>query len=569
MKQSSKKHELGTAALYCRLSRDDNMDSESNSIQNQRKILQKAAKDKGYTDTIFFVDDGITGTTMKRPGFQKMLTAIESWYISAVFVKYLSRLGRNYIEVGKLTEEFFPLHDIRLVAVSDGVDSDEGEDDFTPFKNIMNEYYAKDISKKRRIVNKMKGNAGVPLSPPPYGYIKNPDDPRFWVVEPEAAEVVRRIYCMALEGYGLAEIAARLVADSVVNPTYYWRSRGTSRGGSKSTVEPTKWGHTTVKKILTLQEYCGDVINFKSYSKSYKMKKRIENPEENRAIFLNVHEAIIDRQTWEKVQALQKGTRRKKPTVTQEPSVFSGLLKCPECGGNLNFHFNQNNHDIKFFSCQNHNSGYRKCSKTHYIRLDFLEQVVLYEVKRLACFASEYENDFIKAMIGRSAKVAENGRIRKQRELDALTARDRELDMLFERLYEDNVAGKIDDARFAKMSKRYEQEQGENAKKIRALRLELKKDESKRMDIDDFLETVRRYTDATTITKRMVAELIDHIEVYHAEKQDGVTNQRVVIYYNCIGAFDVPDRRKIPEADIIMETRKGVALSYAPEQVAV
>ncbi len=569
MKQSSKKHELGTAALYCRLSRDDNMDSESNSIQNQRKILQKAAKDKGYTDTVFFVDDGITGTTMKRPGFQKMLTAIEAGYISAVFVKDLSRLGRNYIEVGKLTEEFFPLHDIRLVAVSDGVDSDEGEDDFTPFKNIMNEYYAKDISKKRRIVNKMKGNAGVPLSPPPYGYIKNPDDPRFWVVEPEAAEVVRRIYRMALEGYGLAETVAQLAADGVVNPTYYWRSRGTSRGGSKSTVEPTKWGHTTVKKILTLQEYCGDVINFKSYSKSYKMKKRIENPEENRAIFLNVHEAIIDRQTWEKVQALQKGTRRKKPTVTQEPSVFSGLLKCPECGGNLNFHFNQNNHDIKFFSCQNHNSGYRKCSKTHYIRLDFLEQVVLYEVKRLACFASEYENDFIKAMIGRSAKVAENTALRKQRELDTLTARDRELDMLFERLYEDNVAGKIDDARFAKMSKRYEQEQGENAKKIKALRLELKKDESKRMDIDDFLETVRRYTDAATITKRMVAELIDHIEVYHAEKQDGVTNQRVVIYYNCIGAFDVPDRRKIPEADIIMETRKGVALSYAPEQVAV
>ena len=569
MKQSSKKHELGTAALYCRLSRDDNMDSESNSIQNQRKILQKAAKDKGYTDTVFFVDDGITGTTMKRPGFQKMLTAIEAGYISAVFVKDLSRLGRNYIEVGKLTEEFFPLHDIRLVAVSDGVDSDEGEDDFTPFKNIMNEYYAKDISKKRRIVNKMKGNAGVPLSPPPYGYIKDPDDPRFWVVEPEAAEVVRRIYRMALEGYGLAETAAQLAADGVVNPTYYWRSRGTSRGGSKSTVEPTKWGHTTVKKILTLQEYCGDVINFKSYSKSYKMKKRIENPEENRAIFLNVHEAIIDRQTWEKVQALQKGTRRKKPTVTQEPSVFSGLLKCPECGGNLNFHFNQNNHDIKFFSCQNHNSGYRKCSKTHYIRLDFLEQVVLYEVKRLACFASEYENDFIKAMIGRSAKMAENATLRKQRELDALTARDRELDMLFERLYEDNVAGKIDDARFAKMSKRYEQEQGENAKKIKALRLELKKDESKRMDIDDFLETVRRYTDATTITKRMVAELIDHIEVYHAEKQDGITNQRVVIHYNCIGAFDVPDRRKIPEADIIMETRKGVALSYAPEQVAV
>ena len=569
MKQSSKKITLGTAALYCRLSRDDNMDNESNSISNQKKILQKAAKDKGYSDTIFFVDDGITGTTMKRPGFQKMIQAIEAGYISAVFVKDLSRLGRNYIEVGKLTEEFFPLHDVRLVAVSDGVDSDEGEDDFTPFKNIMNEYYAKDISKKRRIVNKMKGNAGIPLSPPPYGYIKNPDDSRFWVVDPEAADVVRRIYHMALEGYGLAETAAALGADGIVNPTYYWRSKGTSRGGSKSTLEPTKWGHTTIKKILTTQEYCGDVINFKSYSKSYKMKKRIENPEENRAIFLNVHEAIIDRPTWEKVQTLKSGTRRKRPTVTQESSVFSGVMKCPECGGNLNFHFNQNNHDIKFFSCQNHNSGLRKCSSTHNIRLDFLEQVVLYEVHRLACFANEYENDFIKAMVGRSAKVVENERVRKKRELDALLARDRELDTLFERLYEDNVSGKIDDARFAKMAKRYEQEQGENAGRIKTMRLEVKKLDEKRMDVEDFLETVRHYTDATTITKRMVAELIDHIEVYPAVKEDGVTNQRVTIHYNCIGVFEVPDRRKIPERDILLETRRGVALSYAPAEVAV
>ena len=204
--------------------------------------------------------------------------------------------------------------------------------------------------------------------------------------------------------------------------------------------------------------------------------------------------------------------------------MFSGRLKCPECGGNINFHFNQGNHDIKFFSCRNHNSGLRKCSSTHYIRLDFLEQVVLYEVHRLACFANEYENDFIKAMVGRSAKVAENDRVRKKRELDGLLARDKELDMLFERLYEDNVSGKIDDARFAKMSKRYEQEQGENAGRIKALRLELKKLEDKRMDVDTFLETVRRYTDATTITKRMVAELIEYIEVYPAVKEDGVSS---------------------------------------------
>lgn len=562
-------HNFGTAALYCRLSRDDNMDTESNSIQNQKKILQKAAKEKGYADTLFFVDDGITGTTMKRPGFQKMITAIEAGYISAVFVKDLSRLGRNYIEVGKLTEEFFPEHDVRLIAVSDGVDSDEGDNEFTPFRNIMNEWYAKDISKKRKIVNKMKGNAGIPLSQPPYGYIKNPDDSRFWVIDPEAADVVRRIYDMALEGYGLAEIANALGVDGIVNPTYYWRSKGVNRSGSKSTLEPTKWGHTTIKKILTLQEYCGDVINFKSYSKSYKMKRRIENPEENRAIFLNVHEPIIDRATWEKVQTMQKGTRRKKPTVTQEPSVFSGRLKCPECGGNLNFHFNQKNHDIKYFSCQNHNSGLRKCSATHYIRLDFLEQVVLYEVNRLAAFANEYEHDFVKTMLGRSAKVAENDRARKQRELNALLTRDKELDMLFERLYEDNVAGKIDDARFARMSKRYEQEQGEISAKIKALRLELKKAEGQQMDMKDYLQMVRRYTHVTKITQRMVSELIDHIDVYHAEKRDGVTNQRIVIHYNCIGAFEVPDRKKIPEADIIMETRKGVAVSYAPAEVAV
>ncbi len=553
--------------LYYRLSRDE--DEELNSLNNQRKIIYNFAVSNGHEVVGESFDDNVSGMHFNREGIDKIYEVVEAGKIEAIIVKDLSRLGRNYIEVGKLTEEFFPQYDVRLVAVSDGVDSDEGDNEFTPFRNIMNEWYAKDISKKRKIVNKMKGNAGIPLSQPPYGYIKNPDDPRFWVIDPEAADVVRRIYDMALEGYGLAEIATALGADGIVNPTYYWRSKGVNRSGSKSTLEPTKWGHTTVKKILTLQEYCGDVINFKSYSKSYKMKRRIENPEENRAIFLNVHEPIIDRVTWEKVQALQKGTRRKKPTVTQEPSVFSGRLKCPECGGNLNFHFNQKNHDIKFFSCQNHNSGLRKCSATHYIRLDFLEQVVLYEVNRLATFANEYERDFVKAMMGRSAKVAENDRARKQRELNTLLTRDKELDMLFERLYEDNVAGKIDDTRFARMSKRYEQEQGEIGAKVKTLRLELKKAEGQQMDMEDFLETVRRYTHVTKITRRMVSELIDHIDVYHAEKQDGVTNQQVVIHYNCIGAFEVPDRKKIPEADIIMETRKGVAVSYAPAQIAV
>ena len=221
MKQSSKKHELGTAALYCRLSRDDNMDSESNSIQNQRKILQKAAKDKGYTDTVFFVDDGITGTTMKRPGFQKMLTAIEAGYISAVFVKDLSRLGRNYIEVGKLTEEFFPEHDIRLVAVSDNIDTAEGESELAPIRNLFNEWYARNISKKRRVSNKIKGNAGEPMGQPPHGYIKDPNNPKRWIVDDEATQVVRRIYSITLEGYGTAQIATQLERDEILTPRAY------------------------------------------------------------------------------------------------------------------------------------------------------------------------------------------------------------------------------------------------------------------------------------------------------------------------------------------------------------
>ena len=564
MKQSNRNTTAGTAALYCRLSRDDNMDTESNSIQNQKKILQKSAREKGYTDTIFYVDDGITGTTMKRPAFQDMLKGIEMGYITAVFVKDLSRLGRNYIEVGKLTEEFFPEHDVRLIAVSDGVDSDEGENEFTPFRNIMNEWYAKDISKKRRIVNKLKGNSGIPLSPPPYGYMKNPEKPQFWIIDPEAAPVVRRIFQMALDGYGLQETAAALQKDGLFSPSFYWHSKGIGRCGNVNALEPTKWRHTTIRQILSNQEYCGDVINFKTYSKSYKMKKRLVNPEENWAIFRNVHEPVIDRATWEKVQNLKAGTRRKRSKVMQESSVFSGVLKCPECEGNLNFHFNQGNHDIKYFNCSNYNTGLRKCTCTHYIRVDFLEQVVLQEIHRLTRFAAYYEDDFLKMIMGKSAAAAADEQSRKKRELQALITRDKELDTLFERMYEDNVSGKIDDARFMKMSKRYENEQQEIAEKVKKLRHVLKDVSTEQTNVQQFLDAIHRYTDATEVTRRMVAELIDHIDVYHQEKQNGVATQRLTIYYNCIGTFSVPDRQGIPEPSVLMETRKGVALQYAP-----
>jgi len=428
----------------------------------------------------------------------------------------------------------------------------------------MNEYYARDISKKRKIVNKLKGNSGVPLSPPPYGYLKNPEDPRFWVIDPEAAAVVRRIYQMALDGYGLAETAAALERDGVCNPTHYWRSRGTNRGGSKSTVEPTKWGHTTVKKILTTQEYCGDVINFKSYSKSYKNKRRIENDRENWAIFKDVHEAIIDRATWEKIQE-RRGKGRKRRTHEGEKHMFSGLLVCADCGNNLHFHFNQGNPEIEYFNCSNYKGNRGTCSSTHYIRADFLEQIVLAEIRRLTRFVCHYEKEFATLMMGFTQQAAEDERKLIQKELDVAKARDRELDSLFERIYEDNVAGKLSDERFARMSTKYEDEQKELRAKIKTLQEGIERTKSKAVTADMFISSVRKYTRAKKLTPRMLDELVQYIEVHQAEKVNGTWVQRLTIHYNCVGAITIPGALPLPMPDITVNTRKGVYVSYQPD----
>lgn len=367
---------------------------------------------------------------------------------------------------------------------------------------------------------------------------------------------------MTLDGFGLAEIATALDKDGIVTPTNYWLSKGIKRGGKKGTKRPTFWNHSTIHKILSLQEYCGDIINFKTYSKSYKNKRRIVNDEENRAIFYDVHEPIIERAIWEKAQQMQ-GSRKKPTKVSAQRSIFSGLLKCVDCKSNLNYHLNQKNHDIKYFNCSNYNSGRGTCNATHYIRVDFLEQVVLQEVGRLTKFANVYEDEFIKALIGHSMKSIQSDKEIKQKELERLTARDRELDILFERIYEDNVAGKISDERFAKLSAKYEQEQGDITRRIKVLKSELKKEIGQLYTADMFLEIVRRYTDAQELTQRMVVELIDHIDVYHAKKADGVKTQEIKIHYHCIGPFDVPDLENIPELQIYMKTRKGVVLNYS------
>ena len=569
MKQSNnKKSRDVTAFLYERLSRDDNLEGESYSIGNQKKLLAKVAKEKGYTNLVHFLDDGISGVTMDRPGFVEMICQLEQGKAAAVFVKDLSRLGRNYIEVGRLTEEFFPNHDIRLVAVSDNIDTAEGENELAPIRNLFNEWYARDISKKRRISNKIKGNAGEPMGQPPYGYIKDPNDPKHWIVDDEAAQVVRRVYSMTLEGFGTEQIAAQLEKDDVLTPRAYWLTKGIKRPGKGKQQPPTKWNSSTITKILSLQEYCGDILNFKTYSKSYKNKKRIDNDRENWVVFQDVHEAIIERAVYEQVQQ-KRGKIRKRRTNNGEHNMFSGLLVCADCGSNLHFHFNQGNPEIKYFNCSNYKGNRGTCTSTHYVRVDFLEEVVLGEIRRLTKFASLYEDEFVKAVIGHSQQAEQTDRKLKEKELKTLLARDEELDGLFERIYEDNVSGKLSDDRFAKMSRRYEDEQKELSEKIKKLRSEIEKQSSRSMTTDMFIGLVRKYTRARKMTPRMLNELVEKIEVFNAEKIDGVWEQRLRIHYNCVGTIEIPTVLPLPIPEVSVNTRKGVVVNYAPCELAV
>lgn len=304
--QSKKKDNVGITALYCRLSRDDGTDNDSNSIVNQKKLLQKYAKEHGFSNTRSYVDDGYTGTNFNRPGFQKLLEDIEMGYVSVIIVKDMSRLGRDYLQVGYYTDTYFPDRNIRFIAVNDYVDSNDGENELAPFRNVMNEMYARDISRKVRSSHRLRGNAGEPLSQPPYGYLKSPENKKKWIIDPEAAQVVQDIFRMCLEGKGNETIARILQERKVLIPMAYWREKGLGRGGKKAQPDPYKWCKSTIAKILAQQEYCGDVINFKTYSKSFKNKARLPNPEENWAVFKNVHEPIIDRETFEAVQKLTR-----------------------------------------------------------------------------------------------------------------------------------------------------------------------------------------------------------------------------------------------------------------------
>ncbi len=548
-----------TAAIYCRLSRDDEFDGESNSISNQKRILLKATADYGYVQPKIYVDDGVSGGTFDRPGFLEMKQDILDGMIEAVFVKDMSRLGRDYLQCGYYTEHFFPDNDVRFIAVNDNVDSNQGENELTPIKNLFNEWFIRDTSRKIRASHRIRGNSGEPLSKPPYGYKKDPENSKRWVVDNEPAEIVRRIFRMYLEGNGTEQIAGMLQKGMILTPNAYAKENGYKVSG-KLSKDKYVWRSSTVSKILAQQEYCGDIINFKTYSRSYKNKKRFENDRENWVVFEDVNEPIIDRETFNRVQQ-RRGRIHNKKRKDSERNMFSGLLVCSDCGSNLHFHFNQGNRSIQYFNCSNNNSRNRTCPTTHYIRTDFLEQVVLKDINRLIAFTNQYKDEFVRILEENSGKEHQSQLKSIENEIEKLTKRNDEIDKLFSAIYEDKLKGMISEERFQKMSKAYEAEQTENKRKISELSEQVKSDAKQADTTKAFLEIVDKTTQLETLTADVVREFIEKIVVHHRRTEGEVTTQKIEIFYNVIGKFEIPPQYKMPSASSMAEAKQLMSFS--------
>lgn len=562
MQPNTKKGSSGITALYCRLSRDDGTESESNSISNQKLLLQQKAKEYGLSNTRCYVDDGFTGTNFNRPGFQRMLEDIDTGYISTVMVKDLSRLGRDYVSVGQYTDIYFPEHNVRFIAVNDMVDSADGENELAPFKNIMNEMYARDISRKCRSSQRLRGSMGVPLSQPPYGYRKSPGDIHKWIIDPEPARVVQRIFRLYLEGNGVETIAHMLQEEQIMVPISYWESQGHKRPGRNIQPDPFRWNMNSVRGILMRQEYCGDVINFKTYSKSFKNKRRFDNPEENRMVFRNVHEPVIDRDTFELVQRRLGKTKHRKPKFENgEKSIFADLLYCADCGKKLWYHTNTLNKNIHYFACSNYKSDYRgTCTTRHYIREDALYRVVMLELRRLSACLREDEESFAELLSQMTGREIAEKRKSLEAELQKTLQRNDKVSETVQKLYEDNLSGKVSDEWFLQLANRYETERMELKAKIASLREEISSMGTAMKGRDTFIAAVRRFMDMEVLTAPLLQELIDRIEVHEIEGKGKDRTQRIVIYYRFVGHLDVPKR--IGLEDITENTRKGVAVRY-------
>ena len=527
-------------ALYLRLSRDDEQEGESNSIANQRTLLTEYANKHGHRNIQVFIDDGISGVSMNRLGFQQMLKLVEKDCVATIIVKDMSRLGRNYLDVGHLTEMLLPQHGVRLIAVNDGVDSEQGEDDFTPFRNIINEFYAKDMSRKIRSAKRQKSKQGYAVGLPLFGYKYEGEDKRKWKVDNEVAEVVRYIYQMRKDGTSIPEIVKTLKREKVLSPSAYAVQKGYRKPSKRATRGECFWDTSMIERILTNQSYVGDVINFRTYSKSYKLKKRLDNAPENWEIHKDVHEAIISRDLWEQIQKTFGGTKARSPRHVRK-NMFAGLLKCSDCGANLNYKYTHQNPDNHYFSCKNKRDNNGLCGKTHHIRVDVLTYLVREHISNIARFANQFEDDFVKIVVSEHYKRVANQQKRNKDKLEQLLNRNKELDILCERLYEEKILGNLSEERYKKLSYKYEDEQAEVKQQIKHLKKTVLEESAQEMNCDGFLELVRQVTEVRELTPEILGAFIDKIVVHHREQIHDEVVQKVEIYYKMIGFIELPD----------------------------
>lgn len=527
-------------ALYCRLSRDDELQGDSNSIKNQKAILQKYADDNGFTNTEFFVDDGYSGTNFDRPDWQRLISLVEEGRIGTIIVKDMSRLGRDYLKVGYYTEVLFPGSDIRFIAINNNVDSaNQHDSDFTPFLNIINEWYAKDTSKKIRAVFKSKGQSGKPLcTNPPYGYIKDPVDKTRWIVDEEAAEVVREAFRLCMQGYGPSQIAKEFTRRRIMNPTAHARKNGINIPDNRGHDDDYVWRGSTIVHMLSRQEYLGHTVNFKTYRKSYKQKKQMKNDPSEWMIFKNTHEAIIEESVFEVVQRIRDGRRRLTPMG--EMPLLSGMMFCADCGNKMYQVRGRGwEHEKEYFVCATYRKIKGGCS-SHQIRNVVVEELLLDGIRRVTAFARDCEEEFVEMVTKKTRSELDKSMRDSRRELEQAQARIAKLDEIIQRLYEDNIEGKISDERFTKMTANYEAEQQTLEKRVTELKSIMTEEKESALNVDHFLSLVRKYTDIKELTAEIIREFVEKIYVYKAERIDGRRVQRIKIVWNCIGEFEPP-----------------------------
>ena len=538
--KNNKKYNYGgdVTALYARLSKDDDLVGDSNSIVHQKEILAKYAKEHGFANCEFYVDDGFSGTNFNRPDFQRMMSDAEEGKISTVIVKDMSRFGRDYIMVGYYTEIYFSNLDIRFIAINDNVDSNiQTENDLTPFKNVFNEWYARDTSKKIRAVFKAKGNSGKHLSTnPPFGYKKDPNDKDKWIIDDEAAATVRRIFQMYVDGYRISEIGHKLTEEKVETPILYYMNRGIKTNARSE--YPEIWDSMSIKYILDQTAYAGHTVNFQTAVKSYKTKKQIRLPKEDWIIYRNTQEPIIDEKTFETVQQMRKVKRAR--TKYNEPNMFSGLLYCADCGNHLTIQRVARNRKMDNFSCATYRKKKKGLCSCHRILVSDLETIVKEDLQKVCEYVLFHEKEFTDEYLSGSKKETVKFQSKTKAELKRLSERQEEIGKIIRKLYEDNVNSRITDERFDFLAKSYEYEGNELKTNIQELKNALASSVQNEEKLSKFLKVVKSYTEIEELTPEILNSFIEKIYIGETEKYDGRKMQEVEIIYKFIGAINLP-----------------------------